>query len=83
MGTLMSALSGVKDSMADQAAVSFEQMNDQLAILCAMGGAAVILGIAAALCKKERINQGIFYILSFIIVAKTAVVEILRIMTLS
>lgn len=78
MGTIMSALSGVKDSIADQAAVSFEQMNIPLAILCALGGVAALLGVAAAFCKKEEINRWIFYFLSFIIAAKTVVVETLR-----
>lgn len=79
MGMLMSALSGVKDSFADKAVVSFKQMNISLAILCGLGGMATLLGIIAGFCKKEKINKGIFYILSFIIIAKTAVVETLRI----
>ena len=61
-------------------AVSFEQMNFSLAILCGLGGTAVLLGIIAGFSKKEKINKGIFYILSFIIVAKTVIVEALRIM---
>ena len=79
MGTAMSALSGVKDSCADTMAVSFEQMNMPLAILCALGGMALLMGIVAIICKKEKINKGIFFALSFIIIAKTIVVEVLRI----
>ena len=79
MGIAMSALSGIKDSVADTMAVSFEQMNTPLAILCALGGAALIIGVVAAFCKKEKINKGLFYALSFIIIAKTIVVEVLRI----
>ena len=79
MGTAMSALSGIKDSVADTMAVSFEQMNTPLAMLCALGGMALIMGVVAAFCKKEKINKGLFYTLSFIIIAKTAVVEVLRI----
>ena len=79
MGTAMSALSGLKDSSADTMAVSFEQMNLPLAILCAMGGVALLMGIVAVFCKKENVNKGLFYALSFIILAKTIVVEALRI----
>ena len=79
-GTLMSALSGIKDSFADKMAVSFEQMNIPLAVLCGLGGMAVLLGIVAGFCKKEKVNRAIFYVLSIIIIAKTAVVEALRIM---
>ena len=79
MGTAMSALSGIKDSVADTMAVSFEQMNPSLAILCALGGIALLIGVVAAFCKKEKINKGLFYTLSFIIIAKTIIVEALRI----
>ena len=79
MGTTMSALSGIKDSVADTMAVSFEQMNTPLAILCALGGMALIMGVVAAFCKKEKVNKGLFYTLSFIIIAKTIVVEVLRV----
>ncbi len=79
MGTAMSALSGIKDSVADTMAVSFEQMNPPLAILCALGGIALLIGVVAAFCKKEKINKGLFYTLSFIIIAKTIIVEVLRI----
>ena len=82
MGTLMSALCGIKDSTADKAAVSFEQMNIPLAILCGLGLIAVISGVTAGFCKNEKANKVIFFILSFIIIAKTIVVEILRIKTL-
>ena len=75
----MSALSGLKDSFADTMAISFEQMNLPLAILCALGGMALLMGIVAIFCKKEKLNKGLFYALSFIIVAKTIVVEALRI----
>ena len=64
---------------SDTMAVSFEQMNPPLAILCALGGVAVLLGIITAFCRKEMTNRGIFYSLSFIILVKTVVVEILRI----
>ena len=53
--------------------------NMPLAILSALGGMALIMGVAAAFCKKEKINKGLFYTLSFIIIAKTIVVEVLRI----
>ena len=79
MGTAMSALSGIKNSVADTMAVSFEQMNPPLAILCALGGIALLIGVVAAFCKKEKINKGLFYTLSFIIIAKTIIVEALRI----
>lgn len=79
MGTAMSALSGIKDSVADTMAVSFEQMNPPLAILCALGGIALLIGVVAAFSKKEKINKGLFYTLSFIIIAKTIIVEALRI----
>ena len=79
MGTAMSALSGLKDSSADTMAVSFEQMNLPLAILCALGGMALLMGVAAVFCKKEKFNKGLFFALSFIILAKTIVVEALRI----
>ena len=79
MGTGMSALSGIKDSVADTMAVSFEQMNVVLAILCALGLAAVLLGIVSFFCRKEKINRVIFYSLSSIILIKTVVVEVLRI----
>ena len=79
MGTAMSALSGIKDSCADTMAVSFEQMNLPLAILCVLGGMALLMGIVAIICKKEKINKGIFFALSLIIIAKTIVVEVLRI----
>ena len=79
MGTALSALSGIKDSCADMMAVSFEQMNLPLAILCVLGGIALLMGIVAIICKKEKINKGIFYSLSFIIIAKTILVEVLRI----
>lgn len=79
MGTAMSALSGIKDSVADMMTVSFEQMNPPLAILCALGGIALLIGVVAAFCKKEKINKGLFYTLSFIIIAKTIIVEALRI----
>ena len=79
MGTAMSALSGIKDSVADTMAVSFEQMNPPLAILCALGGIALLIGVVAVFCKNEKINKGFFYALSFIIIAKTIVVEALRI----
>lgn len=78
-GTLMSALSGIKDSAAEKAAVSFKHMNAPLAVLCALGVLAIVLGITAGFSKKEKVNKGIFYTLSFIIVAKTIVVEVLRI----
>ena len=68
MGTAMSALSGIKDTFADTMAVSFEQMNINLAILCILGVIAVILGVVAAICKKERFNKVVFFILSFIII---------------
>ena len=79
MGTAMSALSGIKDSVADAMAVSFEQMNPPLAILCALGGIALLIGVVAAFCKKEKINKGLFYALSMIIIVKTFIVEVLRI----
>ena len=79
MGTAMSALSGIKDSVADMMAVSFEQMNPPLAILCALGGIALLIGVVAAFCKKEKINKGLFYALSMIIIVKTIIVEVLRI----
>ena len=79
MGTAMSALSGIKDSVADTMVVSFEQMNLPLAILCALGAMALLMGVAAFFCKKEKINKGLFYSLSFIIIAKTILVEALRI----
>ena len=79
MGTAMSALSGIKDSVADMMTVSFEQMNPPLAILCALGGIALLIGVVAAFSKKEKINKGLFYTLSFIIIAKTIIVEALRI----
>ncbi|MBO4846458.1 MAG: hypothetical protein J5525_09140 [Lachnospiraceae bacterium] len=75
----MSALSGIKDSVADTMAVSFEQMNIPLAILCALGGLALLIGVVSAICKKEKINRVLFYVLSFIIIVKTSVVEVLRI----
>ena len=79
MGTAMSALSGLKDSFAGTMAISFEQMNLPLAILCTLGGMALLMGVVAVFCKKEKINKGLFYALSLIIVAKTIVVEVLRI----
>ena len=79
MGTAMSALSGLKDSSADTMAISFEQMNLSLAILCALGGMALLMGVVAVFCKKEKFSKGLFYALSFIILAKTIVVEALRI----
>ena len=79
MGTAMSALSGIKDTVADTMAVSFEEMNFKLAILCVLGGMAVLFGVVAAFCKKEKINKVIFFILSFIIISKTIIVEVLRI----
>ena len=79
MGTAMSALSGLKDSSADPMAISFEQMNLTLAILCALGGMALLMGVVAVFCKKEKFNKGLFYALSLIILAKTIVVEALRI----
>ena len=79
MGTAMSALSGIKDSFADKMAVSFEQMNLPLAILCVLGGTAWLIGVVTIFCKKEKINRGLFYILSFIIIIKTIIVEALRI----
>ena len=79
IGTAMSAFSGIKDSISDSMAVSFEQMNPPLAILCALGGMAVLSGVLAAFCKNEKINKIIFFILSFIIISKTIIVEALRI----
>ena len=79
MGTAMSALSGIKDSVADAMAVSFEEMNLPLAILCALGGIALLMGVVAVICKKDKINKGIFYALSMIIIVKTIIVEVLRI----
>ena len=79
MGTAMSAFSGIKDSLSDTMAVSFEQMNPSLAILCALGGMALLIGVVAAFCKKEKINKGLFYALSMIIIVKTIIVEVLRI----
>lgn len=78
-GTLMSALSGIKDSAAETAAVSFKQMNFSLALLCCLGVMAILSGIISVFCKKEKNNKVIFYILSFIILAKTILVETLRI----
>ena len=75
----MIKLSGIKDSVADAMAVSFEQMNPPLAILCALGGIALLIGVVAAFCKKEKINKGLFYALSMIIIVKTIIVEVLRI----
>ena len=82
IGLLMSALSGIKDSSAEKMAVSFKQMNLPLAVLCILGVTAVISGAAAKIYKKEKVNKAIFFILSFIIFAKTAIVEILRIANL-
>ena len=79
MGTAMSALSGIKDSFADKMAVSFEQMNLPLAILCVLGGMAWLIGGVTVFCKKEKINRGLFYTLSLIIIVKTIIVEALRI----
>ena len=79
MGTAMSALSGIKDTFSDSMAVSFEQMNPPLAILCALGGMAILSGIWAVFCKNEKINRVIFFILSLIIISKTIIVEVLRI----
>ena len=53
--------------------------NMPLAIMSALGGMALIMGVVAAFCKKEKINKGLFYTLSFIIIVKTIVVEVLRI----
>ena len=77
----MSAFSGIKDTLAEKAAVSFENMNPSLAILSLLGVIALISGIAAGFCKKENVNKIIFFSLSFIILAKTVIVEILRITT--
>ena len=79
MGTAMSALSGIKDSLSATMAVSFEEMNLPLAILCALGGIALLMGVVAVICKKDKINKGIFYALSMIIIVKTIIVEVLRI----
>ena len=69
----------LKDSMGDMMVVSFEQMNAPLAVLCTLGGLALLIGIVAAFCRKEKINKILFYSLSLIIVAKTIIVEVLRI----
>ena len=82
IGLLMSALSGIKDSAAEKMAVSFKQMNLPLAVLCILGVSAIISGAAAGFCKNEKVNKAIFFIVSFIIFAKTAIVEILRIANL-
>lgn len=74
----MSALSGIKDCFADKMAVSFEQMNLSLAVLCILGGIALLIGVVAVICRKEKINKGMFYALSLIIFAKTIIVEVLR-----
>lgn len=79
MGTAMSMLSGIKDSFGDSMAVSFEQMNLPLAVLSAMGGMALLIGLVAVFCKKEKVNKVLFFTLCFIIIAKTFIVEILRI----
>ena len=79
MGTAMSAFSGIKDTLGDTMAVSFEQMNLPLAILCILGGIALIMGVIAIFCRKEKLCKGIFFSLSVIILAKTIVVEVLRI----
>ena len=82
IGLLMSALSGIKDSAAEKMAVSFKQMNLPLAVLCILGVSAIISGAAAGFCKNEKVNKAKFFIVSFIIFAKTAIVEILRIANL-
>ncbi len=79
MGTAMSMLSGIKDCFGDSMAVSFEQMNLSLAVLSAMGGMALLIGLVAVFCKKEKVNKVLFFTLCFIIIAKTFIVEILRI----
>ena len=58
---------------------SFELHYNGGTILCALGGMALLMGIVAVFCKKEKLNKGLFYALSFIILAKTIVVEALRI----
>ena len=83
MGTAMSALSGLKDSAADTMTISFEQMNLPLAILCALGGMALLMGVMAVICKKEKFNKGLFYALSFIIIAKTIVLPLYPLITIS
>jgi uncharacterized membrane protein len=82
VGILMSALSGIKDSISDTTVVSFEVVNINLVLLCGLGGLATLLGIIACVWRNEKVNKTIFYTLSVIIIIKTCIVEVLRIMSL-
>ncbi len=78
MGLFMSMMSGMKDGMGTPASLIPDKSVVML-VLCILGGLAMLVGIITLFIRRQAFWQISFYILSFIIIAKTVVTEGYRI----
>lgn len=75
-GILLSATGGIKDTVSSNPAITFGTLNTPFILLCILGGLATILGIIALVIRRESaLQRNLFYLLSFIIVVKTVILE--------
>jgi isoprenylcysteine carboxyl methyltransferase (ICMT) family protein YpbQ len=78
VGLLMSMMSGMRDAMGTPIAI-FPNNNWACILLSVLGGLAFVIGIISIFIRKQNFWQISFYMLSIIIIAKTALVEVYRI----
>jgi cbb3-type cytochrome oxidase subunit 3 len=78
LGLFMSMMSGMKDGMNTAASVIPEK-HWTMAVLCILGGLAMLAGIVAIFIRRQAFWQINFYLLSAIIIVKTVVTEGYRI----
>jgi hypothetical protein len=80
LGLLMSIMSGLKDNI-NTAAAAIPANSWLMTVLSILGVLAFIVGIAAIIIRKQNVWQVEFYVLSAIILVKTVVVEVYRVIT--
>lgn len=78
VGLFMSMMSGMRDGMSTPSAV-FPNNSWACILLSVLGGLAFVAGIVALIIRKQNFWQVSFYVLSSIIVVKTLLVEVYRI----
>lgn len=79
LGLLMSIMSGMKDYINTASAV-IPTNSWMMKVLSILGALAFAVGIAAIILRKQTIWQVEFYVLSAIILVKTVIVEVSRIL---
>jgi MFS family permease len=78
VGLFMSMVSGMRDGMSTPAAV-FPNNNWACILLSILGGLAFVVGVIALIIRKQNFWQISFYMMSGIIIVKTVLVEVYRI----